>query len=118
MINKESVRQPASEATGPQTSPERAGVEWVNLMLISDHGTSSHRSNFRIELDTPMAKTEWTKLEQYLAAGNFDEAAAHLKAVRSDHHLPEHGEFIEKAFAAGRKWLEKEVKASPHKAEG
>lgn len=110
MSEKESARQPASEAAVPQASPERLGVEWVNLMLISDHGTRAHRSNFRIELDTPMSKTEWTRLEEFLVAGNLDEAVAHLKAVRTAHKLPEHGEFIAAAFAAGRKWLDREVK--------
>ena len=111
-MKKESQRQPSSEPPVPQAAPERLGVEWVNLMLISDHGTRSHRSNFRIELDTPMSKAEWTKLERFLLDGNLDGAETHLKTVRTTHQLPEHGEFIAAAFAAGRGWLEREVKVA------
>jgi hypothetical protein len=89
---------------GMQARSQRAGVDWVNLMGISDHGSRAvHESRFRIELDTPMSKSDLKKVEDYLAAGQDREAAKHLKKVRAEGPHNEFDEFIDEAFKARNK---------------
>ncbi|HJR65124.1 MAG TPA: hypothetical protein VJ802_01755 [Gemmatimonadaceae bacterium] len=95
------MNQPRSTTETPPGGIEQAtrtdevgprGIEWVNLMMISEHAQADYMGRlsgkparwiFRIELDTEFSNpNDGERMRRLLKDGDFDGARRHLLSVR------------------------------------
>lgn len=106
-ITKTPAHNDAVKGADPGPSP--SGIDWINLMLISEHpqpdvrepekgGRPAPRWLFRIELDTLLEAAEIRELERLLREeGDFEGAGRYLLSVRTGADTTTQ-EFITAAF--------------------